>query len=53
VIQSYRAITGACEVGTKQFCNGKELPTKMSVKEAIEATKGAWGGDKFKAFFKK
>ena len=53
VISSYRAITGACEAGTRQWCEGKNLPDKLSVKMAIRATRGAYGAEKFKAFFSK
>jgi hypothetical protein len=52
IIGCYRAITGACESGTKMFCEGKELPEKMSIKQAIEKTKGAYKSEMFKAFFK-
>ena len=51
VIGAYRAITGACEAGTKGFCEGKELPANLSVKVAIRLTRGAYGGEKFAAFF--
>jgi nitrogen fixation protein len=51
IIKSYRAITGACEAGTKQFCEGKEIPERMSIKQAIECTKGEWGANRFEAFF--
>ena len=53
VIGAYRCITGACETGTKMFCEGKDIPAKMSVNAAIAATKGAWGADKFEQFFNK
>ena len=53
VIGAYRAITGACESGTKGFCEGKTLPAKLSIKLAIRLTKGAYGSDKFAEFFNK
>jgi hypothetical protein len=53
MIAAYRAITGACEAGTKSWCEGKTLPEKVSVKVAIRLTRGAYGGEKFKAFFDK
>jgi hypothetical protein len=53
IIGCYRAVTGACEAGTKGFCKGKDLPAKMSVKEAIEKTKGEYGNNEFAKFFKK
>lgn len=53
VIAAYRAITGACEAGTKAWCEGKKLPAKVSVKVAIRLTRGAYGAEKFKEFFSK
>ena len=52
MIQAYRVITGACETGTKQWCEGKKLPPKLSVKVAIRATRGAYQAGKFAEFFK-
>jgi hypothetical protein len=52
IIGAYRAITGACETGTKMFCQGKELPAKLSIKKAIEITAGAYRSKEFAAFFK-
>ena len=52
MIGAYRAITGACEDGTKQWCEGKKFPARLSVKVAIRATRGAYGADKFASFFK-
>ena len=52
IIGAYRCITGACETGTKMFCDGKELPAKLSIKKAIELTKGAYRSAEFAAFFK-
>ena len=51
LIQAYRSITGACMEGTRQFCEGKKLPAKASVKVAIRLTSGQYGSEKFKAFF--
>ena len=53
MIQAYRAITGACETGTKHWCEGKAFPSKVSVKVAIRLTREAYAGSKFAAFFKK
>ena len=53
VIGAYRAITGACETGTRGFCEGKELPTKLSIKAAIKATEGQFGAREFAKFFSK
>ena len=51
IIGAYRAITGACETGTKMFCEGKNIPEKMSVKAAIAKTTGAYKAKQFAAFF--
>ena len=51
LIRAYRAITGACSTGTKMWCEGQTLPESISVKVAIEKTKGAYGADGFAAFF--
>ena len=53
MIRAYRVITGACETGTKGWCENKKLPAKISVKLAIRLTKGAWAGNKFEKFFNK
>jgi hypothetical protein len=52
IIQAYRAITGACEFGVKQFCEGKKLPNPLTIKAAIELTKGQYGSEQFEEFFK-
>ena len=51
-IQAYRAITGACESGTRHFCEmlGK-LPEKLTVAEVIARTKGQYGAETFAKFF--
>ena len=51
IIEAYRIITGACEEGTKLFCEGKQLKENMTIKEAVEITNGSYGSDKFKEFF--
>lgn len=53
LIQSYRVITGACEFGTRCFCENNPLPRKCSVKKAIELTTGQYGSEEFKDFFTK
>jgi hypothetical protein len=53
LIGAYRVITGACETGAKMFCESKDLPEKMTVKLAIELTKGAYQAGKFAEFFTK
>jgi hypothetical protein len=51
-IQAYRAITGACELGVRNFCESIKVPEKLTVKKAIELTDGKYGSDKFAEFFK-
>ena len=55
LITMYRIITGACKQGTETFVKslGKKLKNKYTVKEAIELTKGQYGSNDFKNFFKK
>jgi hypothetical protein len=52
IIRAYRAITGACETGTRMWCEGKDIPEKLSIKAAIEKTAGAYQADVFAKFFK-
>ena len=51
---AYRTITGACSFGTENYLeNNKELyKDKMTLQEVIEATKGQYGHNTFKKFFK-
>ena len=51
LIKAYRVITGACEFGTRQFCSGRKLPDKATVKQAIQITTGQYGSERFKEFF--
>ncbi len=45
----YRAITGACQYGTKQFIESKDkLKEKYTLKEIIEQTNRAYGHERFK-----
>ena len=51
-IKMYRAITGACEAGTKHFVGGlKELKPRYTIAEIIELTEGQFGATDFKDFF--
>ena len=50
-IKMYRSITGACSLGTKEFCSKKKLKKAYTVREVIEITDGAYGNDKLKEFF--
>ncbi len=53
-IEMYRVITGACGLGTKDFCKGnKKLKAKMSIKEIIEITKSQYGNGMLVEFFNK
>ena len=52
LIKMYRAITGACEAGTRYFCENNEIPDRCTIKKAIELTKGQYNADKFEGFFK-
>jgi hypothetical protein len=52
IIEAYRVITGACSLGTKNFCEGKKLPKALSIAKAIEMTKDQYGSKKFEEFFK-
>ena len=51
-IKMYRSITGACSLGTKEFCSKRKLKKAYTVREVIEITDGAYGNDKLKEFFK-
>ena len=55
-IEAYRTITGACAFGTRHFCEmilGDKKKDKYTVSEVIKLTKGQYGADRFKDFFKK
>lgn len=52
LIKAYRAITGACESETRNFCESRKLKTKYKISEIIELTKGKYGNEQFKKFFK-
>ena len=55
-IEAYRTITGACAFGTRHFCEtilGDKKKNKYTVAEVIELTKGQYGAESFKEFFKK
>ena len=53
LIGAYRVITGACEMGVRDFCQGKDIPERMAVSKAIELTKGAYRAEVFAGFFTK
>ena len=50
-IEAYRAITGACAYGIKNFVESKGVKKESyTVSEIIEITNGSYGSDIFKAF---
>ena len=52
-IVMYRAITGACEEGTKYFVESQDkVKRKYKISEIIEATKGQFGNELLIKFFK-
>ena len=50
-IRAYRAITGACEGGVRNWMQSHQVPDKFSVAEAIKFTTGAYGSKEFAGFF--
>ena len=52
-IKMYRSITGACSLGTKEFCSRRKLKKAYTVREVIELTDGAYGNERLKEFFGK
>ena len=54
-IEAYRAITGACSFGTKDFVLNRleNKKSEYSVSEIIELTKNEYGGSSFENFFNK
>ncbi len=53
-IKMYRAITGACEAGTRHFVKSlNEVKKEYSIAEIIEITQGNYGAEEFKNFFER
>ena len=50
-VNLYRAITRSCEEGIRLWMSDKTFPEPITVRQIIEITEGAYGGDVFKAFF--
>jgi len=50
-IRAYRAITGACEGGVRQWMQSHQVPDKLTVASAIKLTTGAYGSQGFAKFF--
>jgi hypothetical protein len=52
LVEAYRIITGACEVGVRGFIQSSGLEKKSySIAEAIKLTGGQYGSEKFREFF--
>ena len=51
-IQAYRVITGACEMGTRQFVESIQVPAVLTPKVILNVTEGHFGNDKFREFLK-
>ena len=52
-IEAYRVITGACSAGTKMFVQSlSNTKDKYTISEIIELTKGSYGHEAFKSFFR-
>ena len=51
-IKSYRAITGACEFGTRHFVESLDKkPRKLTPRKVIDLTAGQYGSGKYREFF--
>ena len=50
-INVYRTITRACREGIRQWMSGKTFPEQITIREIINLTQSAYGGNKFKQFF--
>ena len=51
LIEAYMTITGACSMGTKEFCQRMNLKENHSIQEVIDMTIGNYGYEQFKQFF--
>jgi hypothetical protein len=49
-IAAYRTITGACEMGTKEFVKSIQIPEKLTPKIIVELTQDRYGNNEFKRF---
>ena len=50
-INVYRTITRACREGIRQWMSGKTFPEQITIREIINLTQSAYGGNEFKQFF--
>ena len=52
IIRMYRAITGACESGTRYFVESQnDVKKKYTINEIAAITNGQYNNEKFKEFF--
>jgi hypothetical protein len=51
-IESYRVITGACELGVREFCESINIPESLTVAKVIEITEGRYGHEQYREFFR-
>jgi hypothetical protein len=50
-INVYRAVTGACREGVRQWMNGRQLPEPITIRQVLSLTSDAYGGSEFSKFF--
>ncbi len=53
IIEAYMTITGACSMGTKEFCQRMQLKDSYKLSEIVSMTEGAYGHTDFKNFLEK
>lgn len=53
MVTMYRVITGACRQGSQAFVDslGDKLKDRYTIREAVELTRGQYGGNRFAKFF--
>ena len=53
MVTMYRVITGACQQGSQAFVDslGDKLKDRYTIREAVELTRGQYGGNRFAKFF--
>jgi hypothetical protein len=49
-IQGYRVITGACELGVKQFVSSAKMPEQLTPRIVLELTKESYGNSELEEF---
>lgn len=50
-ILAYRAITGACGQGVRDWLAQRRVPARISIQQIVDLTHGQYGAAQFKAFF--